>query len=105
MIIQINSDKNIQVGEDLSSRFQEDLNSALTRFTDFLTRVEVHLADENGVNRQGDNDKRCTIEVRIKGVNPEAVTANAQSVDLAFKNATDKLVQLLRTRTEKMRSY
>ncbi|SFC04102.1 ribosomal subunit interface protein [Parapedobacter composti] len=104
MTIQVNSDKNIQVTESYANRITEQLNDSLARFEEFITRLEVFLADENS-ERQGSNDKRCTIEVRIKGVAPEAVTATADNIDVAFKQAVDKVAQLLRTRTDKMKSH
>jgi ribosome-associated translation inhibitor RaiA len=38
----------------------------LERFDDLLTRVEVHVGDENA-QKAGAADKRCQIEVRPKG--------------------------------------
>jgi len=104
MTIQVNSDKNINVSEQFIAKISETLNGSLARFDGFITRLEVFLADENS-ERQGSNDKRCTIEVRIKGLDPEAVTATADNIDLAFKQATDKAFQLLRNRTDKLKSH
>ncbi len=104
MTIQVNSDKNIQVSDDFISKITENLKDSLSRFQEFITRLEVFLADENS-GKQGSNDKRCTIEVRIKNLNPEAVTATADNIDVAFKQAIDKVIQLLRNRTDKMKSH
>lgn len=104
MIIQVNSDKNINVSESFIAKITEVLNDSLARFDEFITRLEVFLADENS-GRQGSNDKRCTIEVRIKGLDPEAVTATSDNIDVAFKQATDKVSQLLRNRTDKLKSH
>jgi ribosome-associated translation inhibitor RaiA len=104
MIVQVNSDKNINVSDNFIAKISDNLNTSLSRFDDFITRLEVYLADENS-DRQGSNDKRCTIEVRIKGLDPEAVTATADNIDLAFKQATDKTFQLLTNRTDKLKSH
>lgn len=104
MTIQVNSDKNITVSEAFIAKITQDLNSSLARFDEFVTRLEVFLADENS-ERQGSNDKRCTIEVRIKGLDPEAVTSTADDIGLAFKLASDKVAQLLRNRTDKMKNH
>lgn len=104
MIIQVNSDKNIEVSENFIAKITEGLSDSLSRFDEFITRLEVFLADENS-DKQGSNDKRCTIEVRIKGQNPEAVTATADDIGLALKQATDKAFQLLKTRTDKLKSH
>ncbi|QNL48032.1 HPF/RaiA family ribosome-associated protein [Olivibacter sp. SDN3] len=102
--IQVNSDKNINVSENFSLKIKDTLGNSLSRFEEFITRLEVFLADENS-DKQGSKDKRCTIEVRIKGLDPEAVTSTADDIDLAFKQATDKLTQLLKNRTEKLKNY
>lgn len=104
MTIQVNSDKNIQVSENFIAKIKKSLSDSLSRFEEFITRIEVFLADENS-DKQGSNDKRCTIELRIKNLDPEAVTATADSIDLAFKQATDKAIQVLRNRTDKMKSH
>lgn len=102
--IQVNSDKNINTSKNFISEIKETLSNSLSRFDNFITRLEVFLADENS-DKQGSNDKRCTIEVRIKGLNPEVVTSTTDDIDLAFKQATDKLIQLLKNRTDKLKSY
>lgn len=104
MIIQVNSDKNIMVSEAFTAKITENLSTSLARFDEYLTRLEVYLADENS-ERQGSNDKRCTIEVRIKGLDPEAVSATADDIGLAFKLASDKVAQLLRNRTDKFKDH
>ncbi len=104
MTIQVNSDKNIAVSESFIAKITENLNASLARFEEYVTRLEVFLADENSA-RQGSNDKRCTIEVRIKGLEPEAVTSTADDIGLAVKLATDKVEQLLRNRTDRLKSH
>lgn len=104
MTIQVNSDKNITLSEGFIAKIKENLKGAIGRFDEYVTRLEVFLADENS-DRQGSDDKRCTIEVRIKGLEPEAVTSTADDIGLAVKRATDKVVQLLRNRTDKLKDH
>ncbi len=52
------------------------------RFSPQVTRVEVHLADENGEKAIGD-DKRCVMEARLGGLKPCAVSFQAASVTQA----------------------
>jgi ribosome-associated translation inhibitor RaiA len=77
-----------------SARLQEWVGSAvsdrLERFDDFLTRLEIHLSDENG-SKAGAEDKRCQIEARPKGHQPISVTHKAESVDLAVEGAAEKM--------------
>ena len=66
MQVQINTGHNIDGHETLLARFRHVVESALIRFSDRVTRVEVHLSDENG-QKSGPDDKRCMIEARLEG--------------------------------------
>lgn len=94
MQVQVNTDRNIDGHEKLGEWVSDTVNDALDRFDDHITRVEVHLSDENGSKNNGD-DKRCVMEARIKGRQPTAVTHEAGSVDQAVSGAADKLVRAL----------
>ena len=50
----------------------------------------MHLSDENGA-KSGFDDKRCMMEVRIEGRLPMAVTAHAETEDLAVAAALENL--------------
>lgn len=102
--IQVNSDKNIEVSENFIGKIRERLTDVLAHFDEYISRLEVFFVDENS-GKNGNNDKRCTIEVRIKSLNPEAVTSTADSIDMAFGQATDKVIQLVRTRVDKLKSH
>lgn len=95
MQIQINTDNNIQGREKLSENFQSVLKSSLDRFSDRVTRLEVHLSDENGPDKNGNDDKRCMIEARLEGMKPMAVTHQADTLDLALNGAADKMERML----------
>ena len=94
MLIQINTDKNIEGGEALSMQVEASIEATLGRFREQLTRIEVHLSDENG-QKSGSEDKKCVMEARPAGMQPLAVTHKAGSVDLAIDGAADKLERLL----------
>ena len=47
MQVQINSDNNISMHTKLSDSIGAYINNVLQRFAPYLTRVEVHLTDEN----------------------------------------------------------
>ncbi len=94
MRIQINTDGSIQDRERLAAHFQGVLESALARFQDRLTHVEVHLSSETG-DRTGRADKRCMIEARLHGCQPTAVTHQAAALDQAVDGAVDKLKRSL----------
>lgn len=94
MQVQINTDRNIQGHEALAVPVRASVESALSRFSEHITRVEVHLGDENA-GKHGAQDKRCMMEARIEGRKPLAVTHYAETVALAIDGATDKLVRVV----------
>lgn len=97
MQIQVNTDKNVDGGADLVERVTQEIETGLSRFSEHLTRVEVHLADESAGRSTGD-DQRCTIEARPAGQAPVAVTHHAAAPDVACRGAVDKLGNLLESR-------
>lgn len=104
MTIQINADNNLNVHEAFGNKLEDLLSEELSRFDEHITRLEVHLSDENG-NKQGQNDKRCMIEARLEGRKPIAVTANANDYELAVSGAIEKLKASLNTIEGKLRNH
>jgi len=94
MQIQINTDDHVHGSEALTEGVSGTIQSALSRFANRITRVEVHLSDENA-SKGGQRDKRCMIEVRVEGRKPVAVTEQARTMKQALQGAVDKLVHLL----------
>lgn len=90
MQIQINSDHQINPSPELASRIQALIRDTLDRYSDRITRVEVHLNDQNGVKR-GSNDKRCLMEARLAGIGPVDVNHEAENLQLAIDGAMEKL--------------
>ena len=104
MQIQINTDKNIDGNNRLVDYYTSELQKELARFDDKITRVEVHLGDENS-EKFGKNDKRCLIEVRVANMQPIAVTDHSDTIEKAFYTALNKVKKVLDTAFEKMRAY
>jgi len=94
MQIQINTDRNIEGHEALADHVSAVVETALNRVSDHITRVEVHLSDENA-DKGGANDKRCMLEARLEGRKPIAVTHQAATLEQAVDGAADKLVRLI----------
>ena len=90
MQIQINTDNHIQKRAELVEEVEATVESALGHFGDRLTRVAVHLADQNG-DKGGDSDIRCMMEARIEGHQPIAVTDQSDSLEVAVDGAAEKL--------------
>ena len=104
MIIQFNTDNNIAGSERLNEYFTTTLSESLNRFSNQITRLEVHLTDENS-NKEGQNDKRCMLEARLEGIQPIAVTSNADTIEQAVKGTVDKLKSSLDTVIGKLRNH
>ena len=104
MQIHVNTDKNIEGSARLSAYFTDTLQEALSRFDEQVTRVNVHLSDENS-HKEGGDDKRCLLEAKLKGLKPVVVTHNAENLDFALSGAIDKLIKSLESATGKLRNY
>ena len=104
MQIQVNTDKNIEGSARMSAYFTDTLHEALDRFADQVTRIEVHLSDENA-QKEGGDDKRCLLEARLKGLKPIVVSHNAENLDFAVSGAIDKLVKSLESTIGKLRNH
>lgn len=94
MLVQVNTDNHVTGDDELAGTVADEMQRSLKRFATHITRVEVHISDENG-DKSGAADKRCLLEARIRGLEPFAVSHNAPSVTEAVHGATDKLVRSL----------
>ncbi len=104
MKIQINTDNHIEGTQALTEQVEATVRSALTRFADSISRIEVHLSDENGP-KASDDDKRCLIEARLAGRQPIAVSHQGGTVLEAVGGAADKLERALETVQGKQRTF
>ncbi|ARS39633.1 hypothetical protein CA265_08215 [Sphingobacteriaceae bacterium GW460-11-11-14-LB5] len=104
MTIQLNTDKSLTIHQEYDEKIQTQLNEGLSRYSDLITRLEVHLSDENG-SKDGLDDKRCLLEARITGKDPIAVTNMGNTYDLAITGALTKLKSTLEKVAGKMKSH
>jgi len=103
MQIQINTDRNIECHEALAAQLTGVVESALSRDSDHITRVEVHLSDENSDKKGGNDDMRCVMEARLEGRQPIAVTHRAATLDQAVDGAANKLTRLIESTLGRLR--
>jgi ribosome-associated translation inhibitor RaiA len=94
MQIQFNSDSSVMGTQNVAERIEAAVRDKLARFEDRLTRLEVHVRDENG-RKGGGDDKACTIEARPRGGRAIGVTEHAGDVDTAARLAASTLAQRL----------
>jgi len=73
MQIQFNTDKNVSGSEGLIASSTSLISEELRRYSQQITRVEVHFSDEDG-NKDGLNDKRCMVEARLAETSLEKIT-------------------------------
>lgn len=102
MQVQTNTDRNITGSEGLAAQAQTIVEGALARFSDQITRVEIHLSDENG-GKGGGEDKRCLMEARLEGRQPIAVTHQAATVEAAMDGAANKLKRAIASTLGRLR--
>lgn len=101
MFIQINTDNQIESDSERDSRIEEQVRQRLARFEGRITDVEIHVSDINGP-RGGAADLRCTLEARLNGVPPVAVTEQGSTVDRAIIGAAKKAVRALDSQLGKL---
>jgi ribosomal subunit interface protein len=94
MQIQFNTDESVSGREALARHAEEVVARVLERFSNDVTRVEIHLSDSNG-NKAGENDKRCLMEARVAGRQPIAVTEQANTLHQAIDGAAQKMKRAL----------
>jgi hypothetical protein len=104
MNIQINTDKNLTIHADYQNQITEQLTTALARFENHISSVQVHLTDENG-SKDGLNDKKCVLEARVDGRPPLIGSNLGETYDLALAGAIAKLKNALTTIDGKMKAH
>lgn len=90
MQINVNTDKTIERHASLDDHVQTVVTAAIGRFAEHITRVEVHLSDNNS-QKSADGDNRCLMEARVTGYQPIAVSDHAATLHQAISGAADKL--------------
>ncbi len=95
MLIQLNTDSNINGTEALAEEVEAAIQGALAKFSQDITRVEVHLSDANSGAKTGPAEMRCLLEARPAGHQPIAVTHEAATLTQALDGAIDKLTRAL----------
>ena len=94
MHIEVRTDHHIRGSEALTTSIQSTVEATLGRFDDRITRIDVHLNDENGPKKGGE-DIKCTMEARLVGLKPAAVTHHAAQLEDAVAGAAEKLLRLI----------
>lgn len=105
MKILINTDNNLNITQELSDFYKNMIAGELDRFEEQITRIEVHLSDEDGSNTAGEDSIRCMLEARLEGLEPSVVTAHADNPEQAASAAVEKLKASLSSTIGRLRDY
>lgn len=97
MQIQINSDSSIEGDIVMTQQLESIVRDSLRRFSEHVTRVRVHVSDENSDTKSGSNDKRCMVEVRLVGHQPTVTIDQAPTLEQAVQGAAEKMKRSLET--------
>ncbi len=97
----VNSDHHITASESLSERVESVVTDTVDRYSDRITRVEVHLQDVNGASAVIGTSAARWKPVWV-GVEPVVVTAEGASLQEAIDGAADKLERALEHAIERL---
>lgn len=95
MKIQVSTDSNVEGSEALAVSVEAVVRSELLRYEDRLSRVEVHLSDQDSEKRGSGTDKQCLLEARPVGIQPIVVTGSAGTIEQACLDASQKMLRRL----------
>lgn len=104
MTIQFNTDNTIKWDQRHEEHFHALISKEMKRHSSHITRIEVHLSDENGA-KEGVNAIKCLLEARLGGLKPIAVTAHANTEEQAMLGAIDKLNAAVKSTIDRMTDH
>lgn len=87
MLIEIRS-KGFSVTEALDAHARRRLYESLRHHRGRVNRISLRLSDDNGP--RGGIDKRCTIEVRVRGADPIVTQALEVDAYLSIDRASER---------------
>ncbi len=90
MTIQINAAKIFHVHEMFENTLKDRLSAELRRFDDYISDLELHITDENGI-KTGTNDIKSVLEAHLKGMKSVVVTEKANTLDESVNAAIDRI--------------
>lgn len=99
MIVQVNAG-DVESSQALTDHCNDAVDSALRHVASQVTRVEIHLHDDNA-NKSAADDKRCTMEARIAGEQPLAVDHASDDLYKSITEAAGKLGRAVKSKIEK----
>ncbi len=99
MQIQINFGS-VKNSEAIEQRVEDAVQRAFEHFADRVTRVEVHLHDDNA-KKAGPHDKRVVMEARPAGFDPLAVEHGGDDLYKVIDETAGKLGRAVKNKLER----
>lgn len=78
------------------------VSNRLGRFSEYVTRVEVHLSDRNSDKKFCNEGIRCLLESWFTGIEPNTASNRAAILERTFDGAIGKLARSLDSSLERM---
>lgn len=97
---QVNS-RGMSTTPAIEDHIRDQIHQHINRFLKRLTRIEVHLSDENEPDRDTGDDKRCLIEARPAGRDPLVAEHTCGDMYEAIDTAVAKLTRVLESKLER----
>jgi len=94
MQVHVRTHNHVDGTAELAEWAKTTVEDSLRHFGPQVQRVEVHFSDENS-HKSSSADKKCTLEARLAGLQPVAVSNMAADVNQALDGALNKLGALL----------
>ncbi len=95
MQVQVHTDNHIEGTEAMAQWASSTVKTALERFAGQITRVEVHLSDENAGKKNTAESIQCTMEARLEGHQPLALKHHGANLNQAIEGAVEKMGRLI----------
>jgi ribosome-associated translation inhibitor RaiA len=100
MLVQVNFG-DVKHSQAIESWAEERVRAQLGHLTEKLTRVEIHLRDDNSASKSSPDDKRCVMEGRIAGRRPLAVDHAGADLYKVIDQAAGKLSRAVKNDLER----
>lgn len=100
MLVQINFG-DVEHSDAIASWAEDRVRAQLGHLTEKLTRVEVHLHDDNSASKSSPDDKRCVMEARIAGRRPLAVEHSGDNLQQVIDETAGKLSRAVKKDSER----
>lgn len=89
----------------INNHVQQRIAQAIKTGLKQITRIDVHLHDDSGPAKSGTSDKRCTIEMRLAGMDPMSIEQHGNDMYAVINQAIRKLQQTLIKTRDRQRDH